>query len=243
MNKKQIAITLGIMCLLLTMLIVVQVRTVNKTNQLVSTSLSSEDGLRDQVLKWKEKYDNEYETLQEAQVTLEKVRQQATQNIDGAEEKEKELKENNMLLGLTDVVGEGVVVTLKDNDSVTADSISSTDDISLYLVHNLDLRSIVNELENAGAEAISINGQRIVSTTSINCEGTVISVNGEKISSPFTINAIGNSLRLYSSLVRPGGFIESLNSTGIPATVKRSNNVEIKKYTGVISSKYMKYAE
>lgn len=58
-----------------------------------------------------------------------------------------------------------------------------------------DIKSIVNELKNACSRAISTNGQRIVSTTSITCEGNVININGEKVSSPFVIKAIGQSLR------------------------------------------------
>lgn len=237
MNKKQIAITLGIICLLLTMGIFVQIKTINGSNLIASRSLTNND-LRDQVLKWKEKYDNVYESLEQANLKLETIRQVATEDTEGASEKEEELKKNNMLIGLTDVSGEGVTVSLKDNNSVSIDNLGITEDISYYLVHDLDIRAIVNELENAGAEAISINDQRVVFTTSITCEGNVISVNGEKISSPFTIKAIGNSLSLYSALVRPGGYVEMLNSTGIPTTVKKSDNIEINKYNGVINFKY-----
>ena len=143
-----------------------------------------------------------------------------------------------MIIGLTDVEGPGIVVTLKDNSAVTAESISVTDDISLYLVHDSDLRTIINELKNAGAEAISINDQRVVITTSITCEGNVISVNDQKVSSPFTIKAIGNSLSLYSALVRPGGYVERLNNKEIQTSVKRSDNIQINKYSGVINFKY-----
>lgn len=237
MNKRQIALTLGIVCLLLTMGISIQIKTINGSNSVASRSLTNND-LRDQVLKWKEKYDNAYEELEEANAKLEKIRQIATEDTEGASEKEKELKKNNMLIGLTDVTGEGVTVTLKDNNNVSIDNLGISDDISYYLVHDIDIRAIVNELKNAGAEAISINGQRVVITTSITCEGNVISVNGEKVSSPFTINAIGNSLSLYSALVRPGGYVETLNSTGIPTTVKKSENILINKYNGVINFKY-----
>lgn len=198
MNRKQISITLGFVCLLLTLAIVIQIKTVNNANKVASQSLTNND-LRDQVLKWKEKYDTAYSDLQTAEKNLEKVRQQATQNIEGSDDKKAELKKNNMLIGLTDVDGTGVTVTMKDNNTVTAESISASDDISLYLVHDSDIRSIVNELENAGAEAVSINDQRVVFTTSITCEGNVISVNGKKVSSPFTIKAIGNSLRTIFS--------------------------------------------
>lgn len=242
MNKKQIAITLGIMCLILTMTIVIQVRTTNNANQVVSQTFTSND-LRDQVLKWKEKYDSAYSELQTAEETLEKVRQIASENTDGSTEKEEELKKNNILLGLTDVSGEGVIVTIKDNPNVTAESISVFDDIGKYLVHNGDLLGIVNELRNAGAEAISINDQRVVSTTSITCDGNVINVNGEKISSPFVIKAIGNSLYMYSALTRAGGTVENYNLSGIPTTVKTSDDITIKKYTGVLNSKYIKYEE
>lgn len=229
--------TMGILCLLLTMAIVIQIRTINNANLFASRSLT-DNSLRDQVLKWKEKYDRSLSDLEEANKKLDTIRKVATIDTEGSEEKENQLNNNNMIIGLTDVEGPGVTVTLKDNNAVTADTISVTDDISLYLVHDSDLRTIVNELKNAGAEAISINDQRIVITTSITCEGNVISVNDQKVSSPFTIKAIGNSLSLYSALLRPGGYVERLNSTGIPTSVKRVDNVRINKYNGVINFKY-----
>lgn len=240
MNKKQIAITLGIMCLILTMSIMIQVRTINNTNKTASQSLTNND-LRDQVLKWKEKYDQEYEELQNANKKLERVRTAASKNTEGSEENEAELLKNNMIIGLTDVEGEGVIVTLKDDTSITSDSLAITDSMSNHLVHDSDLISIVNELKNAGAEAISINDQRIVISTSITCEGNVISVNGAKVGSPFVIKAIGHASYMESALTRPGGPIK--NFTGyIGASVKTSDNIQIPKFTGVISTKFIKNA-
>lgn len=240
MNKKQIAITLGIMCLILTMAIMIQVRTINNTNKTASQSLTNND-LRDQVLRWKEKYDQEYEELQNANKKLERVRTAASKNTEGSDENEAELLRNNMIIGLTDVEGEGVIVTLKDDTSVTSDSLAITDSMSNHLVHDSDLISIVNELKNAGAEAISINDQRIVISTSITCEGNVISVNGEKVGSPFVIKAIGHASYMESALTRPGGPIK--NFTGyIGASVKTSDNIQIPKFTGVISTKFIKNA-
>lgn len=239
MNKKQIAIALGVMCMILTLILVVQVRTINSANQVVSQTFTSND-LRDQVLKWKERYDYTYSELQSAEKILEQVRQMASENTEGSAEKEEELKRNNVLIGLTDVSGEGVIVTLKDNPSVSTDS--TILDPSMVIVHFGDILGIVNELKNAGAEAISINDQRIVSTTSITCEGNVINVNGEKTSSPFVIKAIGSSIYMNSALTRAGGTIEYLNQY-IQASVKQSNNITIKKYTGVINPKYIKYSE
>ena len=239
MNKKQIAIALGVMCMILTLILVVQVRTINSANQVVSQTFTSND-LRDQVLKWKERYDYTYSELQSAEKILGQVRQMASENTEGSAEKEEELKRNNVLIGLTDVSGEGVIVTLKDNPSVSTDS--TILDPSMVIVHIGDILGVVNELKNAGAEAISINDQRIVSTTSITCEGNVINVNGEKTSSPFVIKAIGSSIYMNSALTRAGGTIEYLNQY-IQASVKQSNNITIKKYTGVINPKYIKYSE
>ena len=204
MNKKQIAITLGIVCLILTMFVVIQIRTTNNANKVVSQTFTSND-LRNQVLKWKERYDITYAELQSSEKKLEDVRQQASENTDGSDEKEAELKKNNILIGLTDVTGEGVIVTLKDNNTVTADS--NILDPSMVIVHMPDILGVINELKNAGAEAISINDQRVVSTTSLTCEGNIININGEKISSPFVIKAIGSSIYMNSALTRAGGTI------------------------------------
>ena len=239
MNKKQIAIALGVMCMILTLTLVVQIRTTNNANQVVSQTFTSND-LRDQVLKWKERYDYTYSELQTAEKRLEEIRQEASENTEGSTEKEEELRKNNTLIGLTDVSGEGVIVTLKDNPNVSSDS--TILDPSMVIVHFSDILGIVNELKNAGAEAISINDQRIISTTSITCEGNVINLNEEKTSSPFVIKAIGSSIYMNSALTRAGGTIENLNRY-IQISVKTSNNITIKKYTGVINPKYIKYAE
>ena len=241
MKKKQIAITLGIVCFVLTVAISIQLKTIKNTNTTISQSLT-ENGLRDEVLKWKEKYDDTYKELLASEKGLEALRKEATQNDTTSQAKQEEIKQNNMLLGMTDVQGQGVEITLKDNLTAINDSLSFLNP-SDVIVHNGDLIEVVNALKNAGAEAISVNGQRIVSSTSISCEGTVININGEKIGSPFTIKAIGNSLLLYSALVRAGWFVERLNSTGIQTVVKQSENIEIPKYTGVISSKNLKYAD
>ncbi|MFR2534088.1 MAG: DUF881 domain-containing protein [Clostridia bacterium] len=239
MKKNQVAITLGLVCIVLTIAIVVQMNTIKGTSSTVAQTLT-EDGLRDEVLRAKEKYDNTFKELENAEKQLAKIREKATQNDNTAEEKAEQIKKNNHLLGLTNVEGEGIEITLKDDPNATRESISILDDISNHLVHDSDLRMIVNELKNAGAEAISINGQRIVSTTGIMCIGNVIKVNDEKVGSPFVIKAIGFPEMLTTALDRPGGFLEQLNLDGIVTSIKKSTHVQVPKYTGVISSKYMR---
>ena len=239
MNRNKVAITLGLVCIVLTIAIVVQMNTIKGTSSTVAQTLT-EDGLRDEVLKAKEKYDNTFKELENAEKELAKVREKATQNNNDSEEKAEQIKKNNRLLGLTNLEGEGIEITLKDDPNATRESISVLDDISSHLVHDSDLRMIVNELKNAGAEAICINGQRVVSTTGIMCIGNVIKVNDEKVGSPFVIKAIGFPEMLTTALDRPGGFLEQLNLDGIVTSIKKSNKVQVPKYTGVISSKYMR---
>lgn len=234
MNKKQIAITLGIMCVVLTAGIMIQLSTIEEANNTVGQS-RNDNGLRDEVLKWKEKYDRTYEYLDNAEKELEKWRETSTGVDSTSKEKQERLKELNAYLGLSDVTGSGVIITVKDN---TASKLVTNYD----LVHDGDLRDIVNEIKNIGADAISINGQRIVQNTVINCAGAIVQINGESIGSPFVIKAVG-SKDLFYNLLRPGSFIKLMMEQGIGVEIEKSDNITIEKYNGVLTNKYIQNAE
>ena len=104
-------------------------------------------------------------------------------------------------------------------------------------MHDTDLISIVNELKNAGAEAISINDQRIVSNTVIECIGTVIKINGQRVGAPFTIRAIGMP-ELLKNTYRNGGYLKVLEGDRIQVDFKTSDNITIPKYTGTYKFEY-----
>ena len=238
MNRKREIFILTIMCFILTIAIVVQIKTVNNNGSTIGSS-QSESNLKAQVLRMKEKYENEYRLLENLTNELENVRKNVASHNDELKELEDKIKEANLLLGNTDVKGQGVIITLNDGKP----------DLSLFLedkdvlVHDFNVLLIVNELRNAGAEAISINNERVVNKTAISCDGNVIVVNGEKIGTPIIVSAIGSSARL-TALDRPGGTLESVfRSSGKIAELKKSNNVEIPKYTGVYSYKYAKNVE
>lgn len=232
MNKKNIAITLGIMCFALTIAIVVQYKTISDANKVTGSNVNSE--LKTEVLKWKERYEEAYEDLEELEKILEEKRNSATSNDEESIKLQKELRTLNALIGAIDVSGEGVVITLADNSSVTNQNIGVFDNISNYLIHDTDLIMLVNELKNAGAEAISINGERIVSTTSITCDGSVVLINGNKLSSPFTIKAIGSQATILGAIQRTGGLLEELYAYGLVSSVVPEENITIYKYSGII---------
>lgn len=226
-NKNQVAITLGIMCFILTFLIVLQVNTINNATQTVGQS-RTENGLRDEVLKWKEKYDTTYASLEKAENDLKEVREQSSQDNDNNKSMQDELTTANILLGLTEAKGNGITITLEDG----------TD-----LLHEEDIIVVLNELKNAGAEAISINGKRVIKDTFISCDGNVILMDGSKIGTPFVFQAIGSQSALYGALMRNDGYLDKLQKWGIKVETKKTENMTIPKYNGVIDSKYMKISE
>ena len=232
MNKKTEIIILAIMCFILLIAIAVQIKTVNNNGTTLGSS-QSESNLKAQVLKMKEKYESEYEWQEELIEELEKVRQNVSSNNEGLKQLEDKIKEDNLLLGNSKVKGQGATITLNDGKA----------DVNMFnpensLVHAENVLLVVNELRNAGAEAISINGERVTNRTAISCDGNVIVVNGEKIGTPIIVSAIGSNARL-ATLDRAGGTLESkFRSLGKTAEFKKSNNIEIDKYTGAYSFKY-----
>ena len=234
MNKKVQAIILGIICLLLTMGICIQIKTVqNNGTTLGSTQAESE--LKSQVLKMKERYENSFARLNKAEQELEKVRESVVSNDEELKKLEDQITKANILLGFTDVTGTGVTITVQDG-TITQNTLNPSD----LIIHDLDILAIVNELKNAGAEAIEVNGKRVVSTTAFMCDGNVITVNGEKISSPFVINAIGLPEQM-ATLTRPGGYLELLETRySLEPQFTKVKKITIPKYTGVINFKFAK---
>lgn len=241
MNNRKISIILGTVCLFLTIAIVIQIRTISSTIT-ISDPTFVDDELRDEVLRWKERYTEAYKQLEKSEIELEKQRAKATENDTTSTEKENELKTLGAILGTTEVSGKGVIITLKDNNqAVSTETLGTTEDLSTSIVHAEDIMSVVNELKNAGAEAISVNDQRIVSTSSFKCIGNVIRINGERVGAPFTIKAIGKQEDLYNALIRRGGYLFWLDSWGVITDVKKpATNFTITKYNGAFKSKYMK---
>lgn len=235
MNKKGVCLTLGIMCAVLTYGICMQMKTVRGFG-VATGGTSTQNKYKEDILKTKEKYDNVYRDLEHLNKELEKERANATQNDTELAKIEEEIKQINKLLGLTDVSGKGVKIVLKDSSMPASNYFGESSDL---VVHDKYIMHIVNELYNAGAEAISINEQRIILTTPIICGGNIITINGEKIGSPFEIKAIGLPETL-ANLSRPGGVLNNLeDERKIKVSIKKSNDITIPKYSGVLNFKYL----
>ncbi|MBN2795476.1 MAG: DUF881 domain-containing protein [Clostridia bacterium] len=144
------------------------------------------------------------------------------------------------VINYTDVEGPGVIVIVDDADR----DLFQGEDGNNVLVHDADVGIIVNDLRLAGAEAISINGERVIfNNTRIVCVGPTVKVNGEQMGAPFIIKAIGNRKHLEAAINAPGNYAEILESYGLFVEVNTSISVKIDRYEGDIHNEYLKYYE
>ena len=209
-------------------------KTVSNSSTTIGKTLV-ENELRDSVLRWKQKYENAYETLETKEDELNELRDNVSSKDNNYSGLSNKLYNYNLLLGNTEVIGKGIIITLEDGDSSIIKGFASD-----YIVHDGDILEIINALKNAGAEAISVNGQRIVSSTSVTCVGNVILINGEKVGAPFVIRAIGSPISLYSSIKIPDGYLEWVERGGVQVKVEQvdKETIVIPKYEGVYRFKY-----
>lgn len=229
-NKGEliVTVTIGIICFILVFTMFMQFNTIEQTN-LANISTMREAELRDELAKWNAKYEELYTKYEQDLIKKQEYTDSLGKDVESRDLIEKELKETTVLLGLTDVSGDGIIVTLSDN---------STKQIEAY-----DLLKLVNELRLAGAEAISINGERIIATSEIvDINYSFIVINGNRLSSPYTVNAIGNQTYLESGLTaKEYGYMDNtIKGNGKTATLERKNNIHISEFTGNIK---MNYAE
>lgn len=224
-NNKKISILFGIICFVLSFFIVLQVRTLKSANS-PFLKIEADNELRDEVLKWKEKYDKASKQLEKSEKKLDDVREKVVFNDESAKEKQEQIKNNSDVIGITDLTGQGIIITIK------------TKQIDNQLKEDMD--SIINELKNSGAEAISINDERIIFNSSIRCIENKLEINGIVVQSPFEIKVVGDSKLIYNDLMRPGGYIELINDRVQKIEIIKSNKVTVKKYNGNMDSEYMK---
>ena len=153
--KAQVAI--GIVCAVLTFAIATQLTSVRKNVATESKAQRTEE-LQLELGKEKEKNADLYLQLYSAQNELQQYREEAENSSDYARIMSDQLKRSEVLAGLTEVEGEGIILTLTDSTWQT-DS-NTVEGKELLLIHDGDLRQAISELAAAGAEAYSINGQR-----------------------------------------------------------------------------------
>ncbi len=230
MNKGKITISI-VVFFITTMLVAsmyIQFRTVEESNS-IGIEVMREDELRQEVLSWRNKFNEIDEKIESNNQKINEYTNIIQNNQQSSEVIDTELKEYDMLVGKTNVTGCGVVLKLNDNNEM-----SFTASNLIYLV---------NELKYAGAEAISINGQRIINNTDIVGinNNQYILVNGERIVGPYEVKAIGNKEEFDKILnFKDSGFIPYYRNKGYSIEMNCSDNIDINAYNKDISLKYLK---
>ncbi|MBZ4663846.1 MAG: hypothetical protein JG776_1561 [Caloramator sp.] len=149
----------------------------------------------------------------------------------------KEYEEAKMLSGMEQVKGPGIEVKVDDARRSTY-----LNDFELWnsIVHDFDLRQLIVDLKNANAEAIEVNGYRVVANTSITCEGPIIMINGNYITPPFTIKAIGDKDALYYAMYNPDSWYKTMELRGLKLNLIKQDEITIKGVNEDIEPKYLK---
>jgi len=100
--------------------------------------------------------------------------------------------------GLEPRRGPGLTITLSDAPEDVINS--TTGDLNPLLVHQQDIQAVVNALWKGGASAVTIQGQRVVSTTGIKCEGNSVQLQGVPYPQPYVIQAVGDQTALLTAV-------------------------------------------
>lgn len=224
-EKKIMILTISIMALILVCVMFMQFKVVNETD-IAQIETMREDELEEAVTEWKEKYEEAYEKLVDTNNKINEYNEKMQSSAETKELINKELTEAKRIFGLTTVEGDGIIVTLTDTDGIGYDA--------------EDILELVNELRAAGAEAISINDERIVNTSDIvNITSSIIKVNSKNISSPYVIKAIGDSTYLKSALTIKNGYYDLKQKNEYKIKIEEKTNIKINKYSKSVNLKYI----
>ncbi len=181
----------------------------------------------------REQYDDKLEKIA-------KYRYSSESTVQVLEDMEEESLINNMLLGYIDVKGPGVSMVISDG---SVDHTLGIDDPylqNLRTVHNYDIMNIINELKLSGAEAISINNQRILPTSEIYCSWAFISVNGVKLPAPFRVKAIGDAEVMENYLSRAESYTKTLINRGINVNIVKKQELVLPAIGNRLKTNYLK---
>lgn len=216
MKAKKISrnISISIVCIILGLALSWQFQSIRNNAQVLSLESQKKDDLIAKILNEQKNNENLKAKLSELQTQLSKF-EDASGNTDvNMKLLSDEIQKLRTVAGLTDVKGEGVIVSFRKEDSMN--------------VEDDDLLSILNELRATDAQALAINDQRVIATTEIRGAGTYIMVNGKHLVPPYVIKAIVDPSNAESALNMIGGALERIRLF-VDVKVEKSEQIEIPK--------------
>ena len=224
-EKKIMIVTISIMSLILVCVMFMQFKVVNETD-IAQIESMREDELQEAVEEWKEKYEEAYKKIEDTNKKINEYEEKVQNNTETKELVDKELLEAKKNFGLTDVSGEGIIITLTNTDERS------------YTAYNL--LDLINELRAAGAEAISINDERITNISDIvDISTSHIRINSNNVSSPYVIKAIGDKTYLKSALTIKNGYFDLKQKEEYSIDIQEKTNIKINAYSKEVTLKYI----
>jgi uncharacterized protein YlxW (UPF0749 family) len=167
---------------------------------------------------------------------LDQIQANASTQSGSAKDLQARIDELKQIAGLSERSGDGVVITLDD-----ARGASAAKDIEKSICHNTDLTDIVNQAWRGGAEAIAVNDERIVGSSSIYCVGSTIMVNGTLMSPPFSVVVIGpqnDLLATYDDPTQLRDIKQRRDVYGLGFRVSRAGGLHVPSYRGALNVRY-----
>ncbi|HWK24248.1 MAG TPA: DUF881 domain-containing protein [Ureibacillus sp.] len=184
--------------------------------------MDQEESYREDLIEQQERNKELADELNSLQDKIREYEKSFTDNEEEYEHLSEEAEKLRLILGKIPAQGEGIKVTLKDNE-YDPNSTNPND----YIVHESHVLSVINELKISGAESISVNGQRLKSNSYIRCNGPVITIDGKQYPAPFVIEAVGNTKTLVSSLKIVGGVFDQLLGDNIVVTIEEKDLIQM----------------
>lgn len=228
-GKTTMVIIMSLVCFVLVMVMFMQFKIVNETD-ITSIENMRETELRTELANWKTKYEEINQKYEETQAKINEYKQTKQSNEETGKVVDTELQQVNISLGKTDLEGKGIEVVIRETNNEDVSKITAD-----------DLIIIVNALRLSGAEAISINDERILNMTDIvEINQAYIKINGQRILAPYVIKAIGDQSYLESGLIGNGGYVDEMKKIGQDVSINKINKVKVNKYNGDIKTKYIK---
>jgi uncharacterized protein YlxW (UPF0749 family) len=227
--KKNLHLSMVLVCIVLGFLLATSFNTQKKNSEALNTPRKK--NLISSVQELEKQRDVLKSQVESNRDQISKYEKRAAENQGIQTAFSKELEKVRLIAGLTDVKGSGLIITLADNPKYPQD-----DDPNNYVIHDYDIRIAVNSLWAGGAEAISVNDQRLISTSSVRCAGSTILLNANRLVTPYVIKAVGNPARMLDAINDDDNsrrlFNEVMTYYGLTAEIKQSNDVSIKGYSG-----------
>ncbi|HYE82683.1 MAG TPA: DUF881 domain-containing protein [Clostridia bacterium] len=231
MKNIKIQFAIALVCIVLGLMVSIQFRTVKQGVGPVSEYRARE--LAAQLKNSREENAKLQNVKKEYESKIKEFEDAASQGSVSAKILKQELDQARILAGIEDVEGPGITVLVDD--------LKFSEKVNYPLISYSMLLELLNELNAAGAEAVSINEQRIISTSEIRQVGGIhININTVSYAPPFVFKAIGDPKTLEAALRLREGIVERFESTGIAVTITQEQLVKIPKYNGVIERKYAK---